>query len=141
MSLLDEKIAQFYMNNDLTDKDFAAELVSGGNAQVAVRALESLLREFCYQNGITDEVLAIAHERKRQIEREGWTSTHDDQEHGPGDLARAGACYAMSAADDVRFGELNWPFTERFKPKSAKRDLERAGALIVAEMQRRKRQE
>lgn len=35
----------------------------------------------------------IAAERKRQIEREGWTPEHDD-EHTDGSLALAAVCYA-----------------------------------------------
>lgn len=38
----------------------------------------------------------IAAERQRQIEVEGWTSQHDDA-HSAGDLALAGAQYAMAS--------------------------------------------
>ena len=40
----------------------------------------------------------IAAERKRQIEAEGWTSEHDDQEHEGGALAIAAAGEAIAAA-------------------------------------------
>lgn len=70
-------------------------------------------------------------ERRRQIEAEGWTPYHDD-EHGNGELARAAACYALGKI-------LNgyWPWSPRWwKPKDRRRDLIRAGALIVAEIER-----
>ena len=38
----------------------------------------------------------ITAERKRQIEVEKWSTTHDDEEHWDGELAMAGACYAMA---------------------------------------------
>lgn len=36
----------------------------------------------------------IAAERKRQIEKEGWTLQHDRDEHTGGELALAACCYA-----------------------------------------------
>ena len=36
----------------------------------------------------------IAAERRRQIEEEGWSAEHDDDEHQDGELAMAAACYA-----------------------------------------------
>jgi hypothetical protein len=89
-------------------------------------------------------------ERRRQQSVEGWTPEHDD-EHEGGALASAAACYAHHAqwllrerkrgdqppgiTDPVVY-EL-WPFDEEWwKPKDARRDLERAGAMILAEMER-----
>lgn len=91
----------------------------------------------------------IAAERQRQIEREGWSKEHD-QEHPWGALALAGACYAMlGGIRDKRLlngptlRELLWPWEERWwKPaKNASfaerlRELEKAGALIAAEIDR-----
>lgn len=85
----------------------------------------------------------IAAERKRQIEQEGWSAAHDAA-HWNGDLARAAACYAIEAAsigktspeEDI-FLERLWPWERKWwKPKDARRDLVRAGALIVAEIDR-----
>jgi hypothetical protein len=39
-------------------------------------------------------IIAFADERRRQIEREGWTPEHDD-EHADGELSGAAACYAL----------------------------------------------
>jgi hypothetical protein len=82
---------------------------------------------------------AIAAERRRQIEVEGWTPEHDDQNHD-GDMSRAAACYALSAAgygSDDRIMLRFWPWVTRWwTPKSRRVDLIRAGALIVAEIDR-----
>lgn len=86
---------------------------------------------------------AIAAERQRQIDEEGWTPAHDDR-HGAGEMASAAACYAAYRGDtspqelmgaDV-IGIL-WPFEAAWwKPKDRRRDLVRAGALIAAEIDR-----
>ena len=91
-------------------------------------------------------VREIATERFRQIADEGFTPRHDDDEHGTGDLARAAACYALPAdfrdrmlrarASVKRIREWIWPFCDYWwKPKDRRRDLVRAGALVVAEIE------
>jgi hypothetical protein len=94
------------------------------------------------------EVLA---ERERQVGQEGWSEAHDD-EHDPGTLATAAACYALNAAcelhqengtplelgDENRFGNgLSWPWEPKWwKPNTPRRDLVKAAALILAEIER-----
>ena len=99
----------------------------------------------------TDDVLA---ERQRQIEAEGWTEEHDDQ-HADGSMALAACCYASMAAayaevctggwspeqiDYVRLQPgYNWPRSWSrawWKPKNPRRDLVRAAALLIAEIER-----
>lgn len=83
----------------------------------------------------------IAAERQRQIEKEGWTIEHDD-EHGNGQLAQAAIVYAANASWPGFVFERNpwwslWPWDlSWWKPKDKRRDLIRAGALIVAEIER-----
>lgn len=78
----------------------------------------------------------IAAERRRQIDVEGWTPNHDD-EHGNGQLARAAACYAAPLLCHAGSQFNLWPWDWRWwKPKSRRRDLIRAAALIVAEIER-----
>lgn len=88
----------------------------------------------------------IAAERKRQIEEEDWSLGHDD-EHEYGEMATAAACYALpeqlrdleQAHGDVATDSppLIWPWNSAWwKPKNRRRDLIRAGALIVAEIER-----
>jgi hypothetical protein len=86
-------------------------------------------------------------ERGRQVNAEGWTPLHDD-EHVFGELSRAAACYCLSAVETVTDREpldfLNddflsavWPWEHAWwKPKDARRDLVRAAALIIAEIER-----
>jgi hypothetical protein len=97
----------------------------------------------------------IAEERKRQIEKEGWTPEHDEQ-HRNRQLARAAEKYVRFAAepnisrDYQRKNEHipdGWPW-EWFwwKPSRSNdavdriRDLTKAGALIAAEIDRLNRQ-
>jgi hypothetical protein len=77
----------------------------------------------------------IAAERQRQIEKEGWTPEHD-AEHADGQLARAAACYVEITFD--RHVSHDWPWDLRWwKPSKRKiRNLEKAGALIAAEIDR-----
>jgi hypothetical protein len=86
----------------------------------------------------------IAAERKRQIEEEGFTADYDKQ-YPNGDLADAATCYVMH--EDYRnirhgpmtFKEMIWPwYDECWKPTPDNRirELEKAGALIAAEIDR-----
>lgn len=77
----------------------------------------------------------IAAERKRQIEVEGWTTAHDD-EHGNAEMTFAAGAYAI-AADLPNRAEQLWPWDMNWwKPSSRRRNLVKAGALIVAEIER-----
>ncbi len=90
----------------------------------------------------------IAAERKRQREEEGWTTFHDDEHNAGGKLAKAASIYADYASDDelhrkgldcakARYAPFKWPWgAEWWKPKTRRRDLIRAAALIVAEIER-----
>lgn len=85
----------------------------------------------------------IAAERERQKSVEGWTAEHDDK-HNHEEMASAAACYAMPRSfrrlampyvDDV-LSRL-WPWDSKWwKPGPRRRDLVKAGALIVAEIER-----
>lgn len=85
----------------------------------------------------------IVSERLRQISDEGWSIKHDDK-HRNGELAAAAACYAMSALLSMKrwtgsrqFWRDLWPWDSGWwKPRDRRRDLVRAGALIVAEIER-----
>lgn len=86
----------------------------------------------------------ITKERQRQIEGEGWTAEHDDS-LGDGELAQAGGCYAIKAAEELGLSISKaylrwpsaWPFDEEdYKPTEPLRQLVKAGALIAAEIDR-----
>ncbi|WP_173768955.1 hypothetical protein [Pseudazoarcus pumilus] len=77
-------------------------------------------------------------ERQRQIEAEGWTPEHDD-EHSSGEMAAAAGCYAFHAAlggwPDL--SPYLWPWDKAWwKPTTPRRTLVKAGALILAEIER-----
>jgi hypothetical protein len=84
-------------------------------------------------------------ERDRQKDVEGWSEAHDDG-HSGGELASAAACYAL-ASTEPRGAKLwerverairdCWPFDRRwFKLSNKRRYLVKAGALILAEIER-----
>lgn len=81
----------------------------------------------------------VLDERTRQQIVEGWTPEHDDQ-HEIGEMASAAACYAANAGGFVWQGGWPgevWPWSrEWWKPTNSRRDLVKAGALILAEIER-----
>lgn len=103
--------------------------------------------------------LDVQGERRRQVEAEGWSPDHD-AEHNGGELAAAAAAYALHAADQLNpYSQGDggdeapsfWPWhngiagrgegpekTEPawWKPTTQRRDLVKAGALILAEIER-----
>lgn len=91
----------------------------------------------------TQAAADVLAERRRQVEQEGWTHEHDEG-HPFGELAEAAACYAAACADpegsDVPLGRLgvHWPWLACWwKPsKDPRRNLVKAGALILAEIER-----
>jgi hypothetical protein len=78
-------------------------------------------------------------ERQRQVSAEGWNPEHDDS-HTLGELADAAGCYALHAHDWPSLAgsaPLGWPWDAKWwKPAGARRNLEKAGALILAEIER-----
>lgn len=111
----------------------------------------------------TTGVELIRTERIRQVSVKGWTEEHDD-EHIEGELARAGAAYALATCfgqpgphDVVELCDDVWPFEDgegcKWTPCYRAlgdphatsgatildlqiRDLTRGGALIAAELDR-----
>ncbi len=86
--------------------------------------------------------LDVQAERRRQVTAEGWTPEHDDA-HSYGQMARAAACYALAGSSAPNDGtaallvSLAWPWDEQWwKPTSARRDLVKACALVLAEIER-----
>lgn len=93
----------------------------------------------------------IVSERCGQVAREGFYAEADDA-YTDGQLANAAAAYALVSAlpdrvrslvsgiysiDNLSWLADIWPFPKVWwKPKDRRRDLVRAGALIVAEIER-----
>lgn len=98
--------------------------------------------------GITPDIPMRTHmamndvitERCRQIHAEGWTPEDDDIYVG-GQLALAAGEYALHSTG--RYGTTGggashlWPFDKKWwKPTTPRRDLVKAAALILAEIER-----
>ncbi|HCF6684883.1 TPA: hypothetical protein NII49_005941 [Pseudomonas aeruginosa] len=78
--------------------------------------------------------LDVQAERRRQITAEGWTPEHDDL-HCAAELPRAAAAYILSGANDE--APAIWPFVAKWwKPRDARTNYVRAGALLLAEIER-----
>lgn len=92
------------------------------------------------RDGTSIAIADIRAERARQMHGEGWTPEHDAG-HKNGELAAAAAAYAFSAATADRHYSADpigfWPWDARWwKPTTPRRDLVKAAALIVAEIER-----
>lgn len=93
---------------------------------------------------MTSAARDVLAERQRQINVEGWTPEDDDR-YENGDLANAAACYAVHAAEEgapTDAAPSAWPWDAKWwKPSTPRRDLVKAGALILAEIERLDRAE
>lgn len=95
---------------------------------------------------LSDAARDVLAERRRQISAEGWTPEHDDL-HADGAIARAAAAYAIQSADypmikGPKRALAWWPWDRKWwKPTSRRRDLVKAAALIIAEIERLDRAE
>jgi hypothetical protein len=108
-------------------------------------------QSFC-RHITTQAARDVLAERQRQISAEGWTPEHDD-EHDSGELAAAASAYALAASDELHpasqgdgnFKEQPPPMwcwaAEWWKPTGVRRMLVKAGALILAEIERYDRAE
>ncbi len=109
-----------------------------------LRAIHDGLRSLAAAPGkeVPQAWLDVQAERKRQVEVEGWTPEHDDA-HSHGQMARAAACYALAGSSAPNDGtaallvSLAWPWDEQWwKPSTARRDMVKACALALAEIER-----
>lgn len=91
----------------------------------------------------------ITAERLRQLEKENWTSEHDDS-HVEGELAVAASCYIIAGLDMADKLQpwlskssliADWPWDPEWLKISPDpiRNLVKAGALIAAEIDRLQR--
>lgn len=121
---------------------------SDGADAESVRSVVAILRELLAvgpaqaQHSVPRAWLDVQAERRRQITAEGWTPEHDD-EHADGQMARAAACYALAGSSAPSDGtaallvSLAWPWDEQWwKPSTARRDMVKACALGLAEIER-----
>lgn len=107
------------------------------NAEIAAKVRNAVreLRELRAQRlSMTDATRDVLAERRRQVEAEGWTSEHDGL-HSTQELAFAAACYATADAGDPPPAVWPWRLSW-WKPTDRRRNLVKAGALILAEIER-----
>lgn len=84
----------------------------------------------------------VLQERVRQESVEGWTPEHDDK-HDAGELPCAAAAYAVASIPNagqylikVAYDRY-WPWHRSWwKPTTPRRNLVKAAALIIAEIER-----
>ncbi|HFE9043726.1 TPA: hypothetical protein ACGATJ_006506, partial [Pseudomonas aeruginosa] len=111
-----------YLRNEPRDED--------------MRAIQSFLRAMAApaQHSVPKAWLDVQAERRRQVEAEGWTPEHDDL-YCAAELPRAAAAYILNGANDE--APAIWPFSAKWwKPRDARENYMRAGALILAEIER-----
>lgn len=105
---------------DMLDELSKAQM---GRAQAAQAAMTAAARD----------VLA---ERRRQVEQEGWTPERDNA-YDAGELSLAAACYALAGDGPHATVPEDWPWDYGWwKPSSDRRNLVKAGALILADIER-----
>ena len=81
-------------------------------------------------------ILDVVAERQRQQSVEGWTPEHDNA-YQNSELADAAACYAIHAHNQGFSTPAHWPWSpDWWKQSGARCDLVKAGALILAEIER-----
>lgn len=104
------------------------------------------VREFKIKAGgdMAQAIYDVLAERLRQVDDEGWTADHDDA-HSHGQMAGAALCYL---AEDIPHWAREqahgcyWPWdADWWKPGDHRRNLVKAGALILAEIERLDRAE
>ncbi|RTT16296.1 hypothetical protein [Pseudomonas aeruginosa] len=101
-----------------------------------LRAIHDGLRSLAAAPGkeVPQAWIDVQAERRRQVEAEGWTPEHDDL-YCAAELPRAAAAYILNGANDE--APAIWPFSAKWwKPRDARSNYVRAGALILAEIER-----
>ena len=128
---------------ELAITDYARQ--SAGIVDDLVNALEAAEKRIAEleARAFNPAILDVIAERQRQQSVEGWMPEHDD-EHCNGELAMAAVCYINETGTVNRNGgkPWGWPWDASWwKPNARRRNLVKAGALILAEIERIDRQE
>ncbi len=111
-----------------------AGLYEAAQAQHSVPELLVRAEDFVSGKEVPQAWLDVQAERRRQITAEGWTPEHDDL-YCAAELPRAAAAYILNGANDE--APAIWPFSAKWwKPRDARSNYVRAGALILAEIER-----
>lgn len=130
-----EGILEFF--DSLPDAPPEEDVIESGPLRAA-RVLRSLAAPAAPAvDALSQAARDVLAERQRQISAEGY-EPEADQMYEAGELARAAATYALLATgDDGWRVEDNWPWgMSTLKRAEPRRMLEKAGALILADMER-----
>lgn len=132
-------IAHFEGPDAAENREFV-QAANPANVLSLVEALEKAQQRIAELESrtVTAAAADVLAERQRQVTAEGWTPEHDD-EHSDGEMALAASSYALYAHKKPIAPAIpyNWPWEpEWFKQQGARRDLVKAGALILAEIER-----
>ncbi|MFD1557040.1 hypothetical protein ACFSHT_15675 [Paraburkholderia silviterrae] len=131
-TLTDEQILRLWRFDHELPRD-AAILAFAHTLLASQLSTETVDKPVQSMSGAACDVLA---ERARQVNEEGWTPEHDDQ-HEDFDMALAAIVYAESAVGYHTSCPDTWPWSPAwFKPTAPRRDFVKAGALILAEIER-----
>ncbi|MFG8423228.1 hypothetical protein ACEOSX_29975 [Pseudomonas aeruginosa] len=138
---MQKTVARFRNSELVDDRALAMAVADAGQCKAPEISLAELLAAAPGKE-VPQAWIDVQAERRRQVEAEGWTPEHDD-EHSHGQMARAAACYALAGSSDPNDGtaallvSLAWPWDQQWwKPTSARRDLVKACALALAEIER-----
>ncbi|MCU8980021.1 hypothetical protein OE420_29205, partial [Pseudomonas aeruginosa] len=143
---MQKTVTRFRNSEFVDDRALAMAVADAGQCKAPEISLAELLAA-APGNSVPQAWLDVQAERRRQVEAEGWTPEHDD-EHDSGEIACAAACYALPPAHPARIeGALGrygrdpniWPWTRDWwkpAPNDRRRELIKAGALVLAEIER-----
>ncbi len=132
-----EQIAMVFSENEARD---AAFIAAANPATVLalldeLEAAEKRIAEL-EARSFNPAILDVVAERQRQQSVEGWTPEHDNA-YQNSELADAAACYAIHAHNQGFSTPAHWPWSpDWWKQSGARCDLAKAGALILAEIER-----
>lgn len=125
---------EYLMDRALAAKKQLEEVILAYRTYLSERDMAN--RAEAHGSSWSHGVEAIARERDRQLLEEGYDEEHD-RDHCQCEIAQAAIAYLLSYAGHGD-AAIAWPWNvDSFKPSAGGiRDLEKAGALIAAEIDR-----
>lgn len=131
-SALFDEVTQLRRHADEKAPELRAQLIEADGELEALRQRIAELES----RTVTAAAADVLTERQRQVTAEGWTAERDDG-YQNSELADAAACYAIHAHNQGFSTPAHWPWSpDWWKQTSPRRDLVKAGALILAEIER-----
>ncbi|MEM5449881.1 hypothetical protein [Paraburkholderia guartelaensis] len=131
--------AQSQVDGLLSDADRLGKYPGKAGATLfdCARVMRALLASHPAVQRKSDAERDVLAERARQIAQEGWTPEHDDK-YRDHEMSCAAACYAMyTLAYPAGDPPPAWPWApDWWKPTTHRRNLVKAAALLLAEIDR-----